>query len=99
MSFWSSRKRPLLFSHAVAYESSVVSDQFLLQPLFQISMVVAYIESLNCMYSYFSHQGTWHSQTQILAKTITSPNNWKGGRFVEKMSSKKYGGGMDIFWN
>ena len=47
MSFWSSRKQPpLMFSHTVAYESSVVSDQLLLWLLFQISMVVAY-ESLN----------------------------------------------------
>ena len=35
-----------MFSHTVAYESSVVSDQLLLWLLFQISMVVAY-ESLN----------------------------------------------------
>ena len=35
-----------MFSHTVAYESSVVSEHLLLQPLFQISMVVAY-ESLN----------------------------------------------------
>ena len=47
MSFWSSRKQPpLMFSHTVAYESLVVSDQLLLWLLFQISMVVAY-ESLN----------------------------------------------------
>ena len=32
-----------MFSHTVAYESSVVSDQLLLRPLFQISMVVAYV--------------------------------------------------------
>ena len=35
-----------MFSHTVAYESSVVSDQLLLWLLFQISMVVTY-ESLN----------------------------------------------------
>ena len=35
-----------MFSHTVAYESSVISDQLLLWLLFQISMVVAY-ESLN----------------------------------------------------
>ena len=35
-----------MFSHTVAYESSVVSDQLLLWLLFRISTVVAY-ESLN----------------------------------------------------
>ena len=51
MSFWSSRKQPpLMFSHAVAYESSVLSDQLLLRLLFQISMVLAY-ESLNYIYT------------------------------------------------
>ena len=67
-----------MFSHTVAYESSVISDQLLLQPLFQISMVVTY-ESLNCMYIHFSRQGTWHSQRQILARQYQSRSKGVGG--------------------